>query len=197
MVRRAFTLTEVLVALALVLLLGGLVLSLSAGNGREAAWDDAPYRLTAAMLQARAEAQRSGQVVLVVAVTRPDGSTDLAWRALEPDLREESSPFHAGEVTAATADPIALPAGLSLIEPREGQRDDRSGPRGDPTADEAVIALFLPDGRGAARAVNLTDSTGRLARVEVNPWTGRVTLGALDTTGPGAEVGEVVEETAP
>jgi prepilin-type N-terminal cleavage/methylation domain-containing protein len=197
MVRRAFTLMELLVALALVLLLGGLVVSFSAGSGREAAWDDAPHRLTAAMLQARAEAQRSGQVVLVVAVKRLDGSTDLAWRTLEPDPEEESSSFHAGAVTMATSDPIALPAGLSLSEPREGQGDDRSGPRGDSTADETVIALFLPDGRGAARAVNLTDSAGRLARVEVNPWTGRVSLGALGTTGSGAEAGEVVEETAP
>lgn len=200
------TLLELAVAGALVLALAALVLPAVLSRLDAGQFDATRDGIIAVLAQARAEAQRTGQTVRVVADTRADRSFALYIEPYQPepaDPADLSNPFGLHPtVTQARSRrlELVLPAGFSLsttlpsaddphpvggasAAPRPPAAGDSlpadplaTGPTA-PASEVLTVALYLPDGTAmAGEARYLLGRTGRGARIELNPLTGRARL---------------------
>lgn len=167
-----FSLIETLVSIALVVLLAAVVLPSVLGLLSEQPVERARQAFASAADAARAEAQRSGEMVVVSCRVSPDGSVELISkrgqqdeRAAIRDAAETDMLVHAG----ATAEGFA-PVPLAVLPPncsiRVAGQDGATAPAGltdtkstamSGISDEApgVAWAFLPDGR----VVRLNGST--------------------------------------
>ena len=182
---RAFTLVELMVALALAVALAAVVVPVSLSWLPAAALDEAPARIESALALARAEAQRRGVVIEVVAVRTDRGITEIRARDLTTEEAEDD------EASAAADGPLnetllaELPEGTTLR--RVGSEDDGSDAPGleagaDPTPEpaplEMVLAIALPDGRIVVETgseLRVIGADARWAALAINGWTGVVT----------------------
>ena len=220
---RAFTLIELMIALAIVAMLAGIVLPIGLSRLNADAFAQAQRQVEAAVGIARADAQRTGVHVKLIAVVdggvvlfsqahgaadRPDtsGKRSLPRREFvlelptgvqiesEPDTEEEHANQDGDEVRTA----------------REGSASASDGS----SATELALCVLMPDGTVVpGEPVLLVARDGKRARIEFNPWTGALTFlpvtaahvaGAADasapapdpTRGPGGESG-LSNEDAP
>lgn len=188
---RAFTLIEVVIALGLVLLLGGLALPTLIGLTSGASLSESESRVESVAAICRAEAMRRGQVIELAARENADGVTVLLGR--RADSAPVSGAGDAPDGDGAASDPWPaflveeLPRGCAVIEDvaeRESTGRAEDGGRAGPGAEdggsaaprkEVLIAAFLPSGAAAVRgATKLRAKDGREASIGVNSWTGTV-----------------------
>lgn len=177
--RRALTLIEVMVALAVMAALAAVVLPAALSRVREAGVGEIGERIGGALVLACVEAQRRGEVLEVVAQGEGSGDLDLWLRPLDAAAEGEEEPRWIGDEPLAT-----LPAGVRVAA-GDGARGDRV---------EAVVAVVLPDGTvEAGETLILEDGGGGRLEVRLSRWDGRVTVervaaGAAD--GDGALTGD-------
>lgn len=172
--RRAFTIAELLIALALILALGALVLPNLSGYSADSAFTDACERLKAAGAFARARAIERGEAVELIARTGSDGVTRILARSLGSTGAIESD----GSIQPAPALLLAeLPTSIRFGADPSSIPESSPPPDPDPKdqADNPVVllVLFMPDGTAADRGGFLFDDrAGRWARASVRPLAG-------------------------
>jgi type II secretory pathway pseudopilin PulG len=193
-----FTLLEVLIAITLTVALAAVVLPVSMSWLQVAGLDEAAPRVEAALSLARADAQRRGIVLEVVAATSSDGALELRSRELivesagSGDFDESLEPNGISDETSEETLLAELPAGIVLrrvipgeLEAEEfgaagGLAEDtsRAAPLAEKEEDELIIALALPDGRiiaeEQAAELRAVGSDGRWMVLTINGWTGAV-----------------------
>lgn len=188
--RGAFTLLEILIALAIVVALLALVAQPLARRLGDSRFRETLSQIEAAMMLVRADAQRNGSAIEVFA---RDGRAGFQLLGREVDFGQGAPPEDesSGQGTAHERLVFELPAGFVIGEselssaPRKAESegmapppvpvDEESGAGGDADPAGAVV-VFLPDGsaaRGTGSGV-VTDRAGRRAEMKVNTWTGRV-----------------------
>lgn len=208
-VRRAFTILELMIVLAVILGISGILLPLALDDAKRAATGEAASQLEALLLSTRAEAQRTGRALRIVAVLDPAG----------PSVRvEELSEQAMAGGTARVLQESTLPDGLKLGRSRDevegvsadsslepGWIDDEEfAPTDDPAgfndapppAPRLQLAVFLPDGHIApTRPLYLRGPDGRVGQLDINSWTGVLTVTYLaprtddDPDSPDADAG--------
>jgi len=213
-VARAFTLVEVLISLALLLLIGALITPSLVGLSDRVTIDAACDELSAATSIAAAHATQRAEPLELVAVSKPEG-TAIYVRALGGQFRDESgalsqAPAVRGdsrpwEVRVTTLRPSIV---VSDQDPRPANAETRSGPVRDPlpardvsmdtseegTAPAVRLALFLPDGSAVSGQRMFVGVQERTKVGELSQLTSKITFrdappvleeGAVDDT-PGA-----------
>jgi hypothetical protein len=200
--RRGLTLLEILLALALIVALGAISLPPVLRQLDERAFDAAGTVALEQLLIARAEAQTTGEPVVVLASSRParivvrrfPAGRRLLDEGGSRDEREEGGLARLDERDADgledEADVIAegwaerdLPRGVRIDRHPDpalwgGEDeigfDERAFDVPDRDADRPIrLAVFLPDGSALlTEPAWLFDAGGRLARLTVNAWTG-------------------------
>lgn len=195
----AFTLLELMVALALAVVLAAVVLPVSLSWLPAAGLDEAPPRIESALALARADAQRRGVVVEIVAIETPGGITEIRARDVADENAEDEEENHARATGRRDETILAeLPKGTKLrragseeegglppfeeeIEPAGAVQASGAGPI------EIVLAIALPDGRIVAEGggeLRVIGGDARWAALGINGWTGAV------TARPGASAGD-------
>ncbi|MFZ4573957.1 MAG: prepilin-type N-terminal cleavage/methylation domain-containing protein [Phycisphaerales bacterium] len=177
--RSGFTLFEVLVALAILLLLAGLSLP-SLTNWSPSFVDGAVTSgLQSAVHSARAVALERGVVVSVKSLDRPDGSSVVfaAWIAAADDEgpAEESRRLLMVVERGYRVEPPLEPDAAPATEPkrRADEATEEAGPA-------RVLWNILPDGTvRAAGPLELHAPGERSGEIKVGAWTGEVTVGPL------------------
>lgn len=171
-----FTLVEVAVALALLVMIGGLVFPTLAGMIGRASFSEGAARVESVASICRAEAMRRGQVIELV--YRRDGR---ARPYLIGRRGEHAAPEPSDQARDDTQHPEPWPA--FLVEELPPGFDVRPAPTGEddaadeapPVADEIVIAVFLPSGAASpGESLVVRSRDGREGVLSVNAWTGAV-----------------------
>lgn len=198
--RRGVTLLELLLAIALVLAVGALVMPALVDRLGERAFESSAEIVRSQLLLARAHAQATGEPVEVRFEPEPPR---VAARWFEPDpgsleLPEDDAGgpgLQAASADLPSADEDEAPDALVIPEPwadrllADGVRitdrpDVVDGAAEQPVAsgqDETLrpirIALYMPDGSAVlAEPVWFHDDHGRRGRLTVNRWTGLPTF---------------------
>ncbi len=210
--RRAFTLLEVAIAIALLAALTAAALPPLLDLARQRAAEETAAQIEAATIHARLDAQRAGRPMLLVVRERADTRQQLVLIPLDADADEDRA---APDPDAARDQPgrvlLTLPRDV-FIHPADQSADpftpnarDNADPRATllgepaptdnarPVATDFVrqplpaggisIALIMPD--GALRALTSAEARApgdRRARVEVVPYPGIVRLRWLDAS---------------
>jgi type II secretory pathway pseudopilin PulG len=180
MIRRGVTLLELLLAIALLLALGALVLPALFDRLAQRAYESSAEIVRSQLLLARAHAQATGEPIEVLFET---AAARVAARRFVPGLVAPEP---------LVADQEQSPESLGVPEPW-ARRDLADGvwitDRGDDPADELPdepaapdtdeiprsirLALFMPNGSAVlAEPVWIRDDHGRRGRLTVNLWTG-------------------------
>ena len=197
MSRRAFTILELMIALALIVTLAALVMP-SIGRLVHSTEVETTARNVESMLtMARADAQRDGQAIVVYAQSRMDGLIGLYSQVFDP--RQEMGQDRRPPVL------LTLPKGMSFSSTPPEQKglgefmgpddgldrpvDDVAGGGGEfepgqllgiGGPDRLELVIFLPDGSGLGRGSRyLHVVEGRGFELVLNQWTGAVTLAEL------------------
>ena len=195
MKRRGLTLIELLLAIGLVLIVGGLVLPSVFTGLRERSFETAGDVVRNQLLLARAHAQVTRRPVEVVYVNVPPRGPGIRARyflvdAPGPSIERSTGRTASGASGASEADPFPmddqwrtnpdqaivegwadrdLPDGLSLTDRADDAESDRT--ETDPVM--LRLAVYMPDGSALlVQSVWIRDDYGRRGRIEVNPWTG-------------------------
>ncbi len=203
--RRGFTLAEMLVVIALFALILSIVVPFTVSQLHRTSLVEGQQRLEAVMMLARADALRRGVAVRVVARGGGEAGVDLCGQDVveKTDLRAVLGELHGGSEWASSdksdlvpresklrdspGGPLAtLPPGLRILVTLKPEREsdstsaaDGGSAAGKPSGsvDEVVIGVALPDGQfESAGARYLVGRTGDAAKIEVNRWTGAVTV---------------------
>ncbi|MBX3358757.1 MAG: type II secretion system protein [Phycisphaeraceae bacterium] len=174
---RAFTVIELVIAIALAVGLGAVVVPMTVSRMREAAYREGVERVGTAVMLGRAEAQRRGVIIEVRAGVSGDGSglISLSEVAGEAAGSEEAEGPNVGRVIG---EPVELPSGVTV-----GRERDPAGLE----AEEIVLTICLPDGRliPSVESVVLAGAGGRRGRIGINAWTGVSRVDAV-AAGPGS-----------
>ena len=186
MVRRGFTLIEMLAVIAILLVVTAITLPVMEDRLAEARFDSAVSRVDSGMAWARAEAQRLGGAMQVTVKAGPVG-TGLYLEPLETAVQSGSD--------APVAQPFAvIESGLAISDrdPRASGGDQESGAphgrekggrRNESVSDAAgpvVFATFLPDGSAMAAGPMYISGFGKAVSLAVNHWTGGTRVTVLD-----------------
>lgn len=203
---RAFTLIELLVVLAIMIAIAAIVLPLALDDAKRASLGEAKEQLEAVLLSARADAQRTGKTVRVMAFEQ-----DGRWMLSEDEVQDADATRGsfldsggASGVLTRTMQVMGLPEGVRIGVTRDaaegraigsgadgGGFDDQGSvaPQLPSGADEAgvttdgmevQIAMFLPDGQiSATHPLYIGGSDGRVGELSVNSWTGTVEMRVL------------------
>jgi prepilin-type N-terminal cleavage/methylation domain-containing protein len=194
---RAFTLIELMIAVAITVTLAGIVLPIGISRLNAASFAHTQRQLSSSVAIARAEAQRQSAVCRLLA-TREDDRT-LIWSESqshqEADLENPSSREFI----------LDLPEGSS-IRPMPSQEDDEDEAAEKPQSElpevPRTLCILMPDGTVVpGESTVLVGRGGEMARFEFNPWTGsltfiplpRASLTELDTQ-PGVQDPEPEED---
>lgn len=200
MARRGLTLVEVLVALALVLALMALALPAVEGRLAEARFDAALRQTEAAMMVARAEAQRQGKPIRLVARPVRGGELGLFMEAVDP-ATAAGDPGDSGAAGAAPATGAAaqsgvawavLPAKVTVSETPPPEAGETGGaateisvePKGAPPS-PVTLAVFFADGSATSHGLVYITGGDQTVSVRVNRWTGAAAIDPY-TAGPKA-----------
>lgn len=193
--RRAFTLIEVLISLAILVALTGLLWPATQG------WmDSARFRETAAQLpgvlaSVRADVRRDGIPCRVVARSTGGVETLMVERiesVAKPD--EAERPQAASASTGSKGRKVMeLPSGCAIVRATSDGASQEQGREGDEArrdevdaGDGVTLVVFLPDGSAiSAEEVSFTGSGGRSIPLIFDRWTGRARLGAQGASAPG------------
>jgi len=184
--QRAFSLVEVLVALAVLILLGALVLPTLHGLSDTAEFRETCDQLSSAVSVCRSEAQRRGTPMELVARKESDGRVSLVGRPARLDESSKEKP-HSGQVL------LVLPQGYSINhESAAPEQPDLSvgtsendAPAGiaASTQEDAVpkpLVVFWASGATAkGSGLYLHTRDGRVMGAEINSFTGALRLEQL------------------
>lgn len=195
-VARAFTLVEVLISLALLLLIGAIITPSLMGLSDRVTIDAACDELSAATSIAAAHATQRAEPLELVAVSKPEG-TAIYVRALGGPVREE--PASASEEPAVLGDSRPWELRVTILQPSVvvSGEDPRpaasealsgfareSGLQGEEPAasDEAGptpavrLAIFLPDGSAVSGQRMFVGVQTRTKIGELSPLTSKITF---------------------
>ena len=166
MKRRAITLIELLLAIGLLVVLGGIVLPAVFTGLRERAFESTGEVIRNQLLLARAHAQATRRPVEVVYDHRPNRSARVGARYFPVGLDDRQQQADPRYVIVESWADRGLPDGLRLADPRGAAPPDDE-PR------SLRLAVYMPDGSALlTRPAWVLDDHGRRGRLEVNPWTG-------------------------
>src|SRR5262245_41465311 len=177
----AFTLLEVIITIALLLVLSAIALPIAMSFERRAAFRETMEHVGAGVAMARAEAQRRGVALELFAEPR-QGRTVLAVRRLAAGAPAETDSEH------DTKD-----AGEVIVEMAEGYGLSRSRPGGAVVVGETataaptlfVMAVFWPNGAADIGGVfYVTGDAERAAEVHINAWSGGATVQEIELVEP-------------
>ena len=187
------TFLELLLAIAILVALGSLVLPVVGPGMRQRAFDSSADAVRGQLLLARAHAQATGRPVEVTYRGGPPRVT-AAYFEMEPGDDTDARP---APITYSWAE-RPLPAGVRIekepgliIEPPPDTARETTG------TTPARLAVFTPDGSALlAGTVWIGDDHGRIGRLSVDPWTGLPAFEPGAAEPPAAEL-EPDEEDEP
>lgn len=194
-VRRAFTLLELLLTLALVVLIAGM-----AWPALSHAFDGQKLRRSADLFRAdlaraRNEAMKSGQIVMfraVLATSRYE-LRPFALRDDQPESASESPPVNSSQNTSpASSAPSELAANIVFesVTTRDSHRSDQAAASTDraPAVNEnwSPPLLFYADGTCSSSTITLRNDRRDFLSLEIRGLTGAVRSGELQSN-PGGE----------
>lgn len=190
---RGFTLIELMIALAIVAMLAGIVLPIGLSRLNADTFAQTQRQLESAVGIARADAQRRGVLMKLVAV-ESEGVTAI-W-SIE---REAASQRGQGTQREFI---LELPAGTGIEpvpfatddeEPGEGEEGEGEAERGgagaagaaaEGTPVERALCVLMPDGTVVpGEAMALRGRDGTRARIGFNAWTGALSFTILPREG--------------
>lgn len=191
MARRAFSVVELLVVLALLTALVSLAMPALLGRVGGAAMEAAARQVGAAVDAARSEAHRTGRPVRLEGRRDPGGEV-LLWIVPSGDAASEEETDAApseGEMWGALPERVRLSASPELSE-----EEPATGP---PEVGPVIVGTFLPDGNIAAAGPLFVVGDAGSLRVRINGWTGAVTFEEAggDEAGASADEDVVIEES--
>jgi prepilin-type N-terminal cleavage/methylation domain-containing protein len=188
---RAFTLLELLIAVALVVLVAGLALPAVWGRTEGARLDTALRQLGAAVIAARAEAQRGGAVSELRVVATAEGEALVIRRLGDVEIRGTDDDL-GGEAAAVVRPWTVLPSGVRVLgePPSEGgtspaHRRENSGAAGEHERRAVRVAVMLPDGTAVASGPVYVSVGERVVEVSLNRWSGGASERELPRRGEG------------
>lgn len=196
---RAFTIVEVLIALAIVGMLAAIVAAPMFSHMRGAEVEGAAARLQTALSDAQTEARESGRPVTVVAVVTEDGRTGLSTRHVaSPDAESTQAKPGMEHAFARATRQVNLPQGVSIAGADRTPQPMRSiGGMAAPASEDAesqdpaqerTLAVFLPDGSAVvAGPIRVCGKDGRASEVRINPWTGVAALAGVTSDSRGID----------
>jgi len=184
---RAFTLIELMIALAIVAMLAGIVLPIGLSRLNADAFVQAQRQLEAAVGIGRAESQRTGALVKLIAA---DGGVTLFSHAHRP--LEESTDTGRKRSTPGREFVLELPAGVRIEADPDTEADegiaageDAPSPGSPAASSEQVpadlgVCVLMPDGTVVTSGpLVLVARDGKRARIDFNPWTGSLAFPPL------------------
>jgi type II secretory pathway pseudopilin PulG len=190
--RRGVTLLELLLAIALLLALGALVVVPLLDRMNERAFESSADIVTTQLLLARAHAQATGEPVEVRYESAPPW---IAARIFDPllggddDELAETLRIPEGWAERGLVDGVRLtdrPDVLESLGPDESQQE---------TPQTIRLAVFMPDGSALlGRTTWIIDDDGRLGRLDVNGWTGLPAFERVTADAEASRVGELEEQ---
>jgi hypothetical protein len=193
---RGLALIDIVIALGIVLVLGGLAIPTLIGLVTKSAMQDGAGRIESIASICRAEAMRRGCLVELAFRMDENGGVVLLGRRRDAlpaagddaDLLTSGAEDEAGSWPAFLVEPLPAKVELVLDTPGETPPDEDEGfLAGEliekPAARAGVIAVFLPSGAassGARRWIVRVRGSGE-ATLAVNAWTGSVRVEARGT----------------
>lgn len=186
MCRSAFTLLELLIAIALVAMVAGIVLPVGASRLAADRFDQAQRQVASAVIIARADAQRRGVIVRLTVRQDERGATLWSEEAESAGLGEQRR----GERPrpARSEFVLDLPRGVRFAlvpaeddQTADAERNDRDAERDDNEPEFAegagggTLCVLLPDGSVLMpRDLLMVFEAGdrREVRIRLNRWTG-------------------------
>lgn len=195
-VARAFTLVEVLISLALLLLIGAIISPSLMGLSDRVTIDAACDELSAATSIAAAHATQRAEPLELVAVSKPEGTAiyvralggpareELASASEEPAVQGDSRPWELRvttlrpSVVVSGQDPRpALSEGLSILENEPNVPSDEPAASNEAGPAPAVrLAIFLPDGSAVSGQRMFVGVQTRTRVGELSPLTSKITF---------------------
>lgn len=201
--RRGFSVIELLVVLGVLVAVGAVVTADLAGRTADARLAEASRRVESAFVLARAEAQRAGRAMNLLA--RAEGRTArLVLAAFDADGESIDGSGDGGRAAPRATPPpserllVVLPAGVLVTSgeassaggagldaasgrPTEPRPGDDAGAASVAGASEPVrLAVMLPDGTCRAEpSCRLVGPGPRRAGVTVSRWTGRARVAPI------------------
>lgn len=181
----AFTLLELLIAIALVALLAGIVLPVGVSRFSADGFAQAQRQLAAAVIIARADAQRRGGIIRLV--VRQDAGAATLWTEDAEQPSDDGPTSRRSVSTPRREFVLDLPSGvrIELAPPSSedessaaetgGEADEEAGDSGAGFARGGTVCLLLPDGSVIMPhdLLMVSDSAGgRAVRIRLNRWTG-------------------------
>lgn len=187
---RGFTLLEVAVAIALLLILGALALPELSAMERDATGRAARSRVEATVAESRAASLARGEVL----VLRASGKTlELVRPASDAGPDAAALPEPAEE---RTIERWEIPSGTTIrASGKEAPAEATSRAGATLVVEPVTVAVFLPSGECRAGAAwVLTVGSAPPQRATVGPWTGRVSWVEAVEPSEGAEADGVPSE---
>lgn len=156
--RRAFTLVEILITIAIIAAVLALVSAPLSRMLADARFDSAVRQVGSAVDACRNEAQRSGKPVEV-----RFSLVDARWRCASAQVAVQQGSGRAAPEPKPEVTRLTLPAGLTLRG------------RGDESDSAQRLGVMLPDGSGVSGpGIVLTDGGTRAVRLTLSRWSGTV-----------------------
>lgn len=183
--RQGFTLIEVMIALAIVAMLAGIVLPIGLSRLNADSFIQTQRQLESAVSIARADAQRRGVLMKLIAVEAQGvvavwsvefGEAGGGARGEMPKRREFVLELPSG----AGVEPA--PAAEDEAEDTEEEEDERprpaaAGAEAEAAPVERALCVLMPDGTVVAgEAMVLRGRDGKRVRIDFNAWTGALTF---------------------
>jgi prepilin-type N-terminal cleavage/methylation domain-containing protein len=207
--RRAFTLVELMVAIAVLIVIAALVLPSMDSISESSKFRSACDQLSSAASVCRAEAKRTGKPVAVVATMNEDGRQTIVSVPLgDVALLEEDATI---EVDSRVL--MVMPAGVSIRAREKGASAaaDAAAPisvgvdKQDAETTQSLIIYWADGGATASAPMVVTGPGGRSAGAKVNSWTGALSISsepdpevaAAEPEDEGEDVAEVAETSTP
>lgn len=200
---RAFTLIELMVSIAVLIVIAALVLPSIDSLSESSRFRSACDQLSTVASVCRAEAKRTGKPVAVVATMNEDGRQTIVSVPLGDVAQlEEDTTI---EVDSRVL--MVMPAGVS-IRAKDSRAAERSSDPVTVAVDEqdqettqSLIIYWADGGATASTPMVVTGPGGRTAGAKVNSWTGALSISddpepevaAAGTEDDGEEPGEVAE----
>ncbi len=207
--RRAFTLVELMVAIAVLIVIAALVLPSMDSISESSKFRSACDQLSSAASVCRAEAKRTGKPVAVAATINEEGRQTIVSVPLgDVALLEEDATI---EVDSRVL--MVMPAGVSIRakDKAVAARAEAEAPitvgvdAQDAETTQSLIIYWADGGATASAPMVVTGPGGRSAGAKVNSWTGALSISsepdpevaAAEPEDEGEEVAEVAETGVP
>lgn len=192
--RRAFSLIEVMIALAVLVLLGALVLPSLHGMSDSVEFKETCDQLSSAVSVCRSEAQRRGTPMELVARKGTDGRVTLLGRpaTIEDTSREQqtrtgqvlmvlppgySIDHDSGAAGASDAASDSAPAAEDSDVPEEAAAP--AAPADQDTSGKSLVVFWASGGTSKGGGLFLHTRDGRVMGAEINSFTGMLRLSPI------------------